>query len=106
MMATRKPEPRIAPVREAQDWTPTSWQSRPHEQQPVYPDAAELDRALRQLHELPPLVTSWEILSLKTLLAEAADGRRFLLQGGDCAESFDDCTSPLISEPAQGRAAR
>ena len=50
-----------------------------------------------QLHELPPLVTSWEILSLKNLLAEAAEGRRFLLQGGDCAESFDDCTSPLIS---------
>ena len=96
-MVTRKTRPGISPVREAENWSPSSWQTRPHEQQPVYPDAAELDRALAQLHELPPLVTSWEILSLKNLLAEAAEGRRFLLQGGDCAESFDDCTSPLIS---------
>jgi len=56
-----------------------------------------LARSLAQLRELPPLVTSWEIMSLRHLLAEAAQGRRFLLQGGDCAESFDDCTSPLIS---------
>jgi 3-deoxy-7-phosphoheptulonate synthase len=96
-MATSKPKPGIGAVREAKDWTPASWQSRPHEQQPVYPDAAELTRALTQLRELPPLVTSWEILALRTLLAEAADGKRFLLQGGDCAESFDDCSSPLIS---------
>src|SRR3982750_874950 len=96
-MATRKSRPEIGAVREASNWAPTSWQSRPHEQQPVYPDAAELARALTQLRDLPPLVTSWEILSLKNLLADAAEGRRFLLQGGDCAESFDDCTSPLIS---------
>jgi 3-deoxy-7-phosphoheptulonate synthase len=96
-MATIKPKPGIGAVREAKDWTPSSWQSRPHKQQPVYPDAAELDRALKQLRGLPPLVTSWEILALKNLLADAAEGRRFLLQGGDCAESFDDCSSPLIS---------
>jgi len=96
-MATTKTKPGISAVREAKDWSPTSWQTRPHEQQPVYPDATELDRALKQLHELPPLVTSWEILALKNLIADAAEGRRFLLQGGDCAESFDDCTSPLIS---------
>ena len=70
-MATSKPKPGIGAVREAKDWTPASWQSRPHEQQPVYPDAADLDRALTQLRDLPPLVTSWEILSLKNLLAEA-----------------------------------
>ena len=92
-----KSDPGIGAVREAPDWTPSSWQACPHMQQPVYPDAAELDRALKQLGELPPLVTSWEILALKQLLADAAEGRRFLLQGGDCAESFDDCTSPLIS---------
>ncbi|GAA0706223.1 3-deoxy-7-phosphoheptulonate synthase class II [Dokdonella soli] len=63
----------------------------------MYADGDELARALAQLHELPPLITSWEVLALKHLLAEAADGKRFLLQGGDCAESFDDCTSPLIS---------
>ncbi len=87
----------IAPVRMAEDWSPSSWRSRPAVQQPNYPDAAELDDALRQLGELPPLVTSWEILALRGLLADVAEGRRFLLQGGDCAESFDDCTSPLIS---------
>ena len=87
----------LLPVREAVDWTPASWQHRPLAQQPIYADRAELDHTLAQLSELPPLVTSWEILALKQLLADAADGRRFLLQGGDCAESFDDCSSPLIS---------
>jgi 3-deoxy-7-phosphoheptulonate synthase len=46
---------------------------------------------------LPPLVTSWEVLALKHKLAQASEGQCFLLQGGDCAESFADCTSPLIS---------
>jgi 3-deoxy-7-phosphoheptulonate synthase len=95
-MAT-KPRSGIGAVREAPAWAPSSWQACPHVQQPVYLDSTELDRALAQLTELPPLVTSWEIIALKNLLADAAEGRRFLLQGGDCAESFDDCTSPLIS---------
>jgi len=86
-----------AAIPAAAEWSPASWQAFPQAQQPSYADAAELAQALAQLSELPPLVTSWEILSLKHLLAEAAEGRRFLLQGGDCAESFDDCTSPLIS---------
>ncbi|MGN6520402.1 MAG: class II 3-deoxy-7-phosphoheptulonate synthase [Dokdonella sp.] len=89
---------RIAPPSHAPvEWSPSSWQACPQTQQPVYADEAELTHALAQLSQLPPLVTSWEILSLKRLLAEAAAGERFLLQGGDCAESFDDCTSPLIS---------
>jgi len=87
-------EPTPAPP---SDWTPTSWQARPSLQQPAYADAVELDAALAKLRDLPPLVTSWEILALRNLLADAAQGNRFLLQGGDCAESFDDCTSPLIS---------
>jgi 3-deoxy-7-phosphoheptulonate synthase len=87
----------IQPVREAADWSPSSWQRHPQVQQPAYADAGELAAALAQLRELPPLVTSWEILALKRLIAEAAEGRRFVLQGGDCAESFDDCTSPVIS---------
>ncbi len=90
-------EGKLLPLREAPEWSPGSWQQKPHTQQPVYADAGELERALLQLNQLPPLVTSWEILALKGLLAEAADGKRFLLQGGDCAESFDDCSSPLIS---------
>ena len=91
------PASSAAAIPATSEWSPASWQSYPQAQQPTYADAAELSRSLAQLAELPPLVTSWEILSLKRLLAEAADGQRFLLQGGDCAESFDDCTSPLIS---------
>src|SRR5690242_15766372 len=79
------------------DWMPSSWQRRVALQQPHYEDAAELARATTQLAALPPLVTSWEVLALKQALAEAQEGERFLLQGGDCAESFADCTSPVIS---------
>lgn len=93
----RSLERNIGPVREAAGWSPSSWYDRPQQQQPAYADRDELDRALAQLRELPPLVTSWEILALKRLIAEAAEGKRFVLQGGDCAESFDDCSSPLIS---------
>jgi len=78
-------------------WSPDSWLQRTALQQPQYLDARELAEAGTQLARLPPLVTSWEVLALKQSLAEAQEGRRFLLQGGDCAESFDDCTSPIIS---------
>ncbi|AER57182.1 phospho-2-dehydro-3-deoxyheptonate aldolase [Pseudoxanthomonas spadix BD-a59] len=64
---------------------------------PTYPDAAALKAALDELARLPPLVTSWEIFALKKQLAQAQEGKRFLLQGGDCAESFSDCQSGLIS---------
>jgi 3-deoxy-7-phosphoheptulonate synthase len=79
------------------NWAPDSWQQRVALQQPQYDDAAELAAASAQLARLPPLVTSWEVLALKQTLAEAQEGRRFVLQGGDCAESFADCTSPIIS---------
>lgn len=78
-------------------WTPDSWQTKTASQQPVYPDPAELQQVLGQLARLPPLVTSWEIENLKQQLAEAARGERFLLQGGDCSESFDDCESSAIA---------
>ena len=78
-------------------WSPTSWSSRAATQQPNYPDAAELKSALEQLSKLPPLVTSWEIETLKEELAEAAQGKRFLLQGGDCSENFEDCESGVIA---------
>ena len=90
-------DPAIAPVREPANWSPGSWQQYPATQQPTYADADELATALATLGSLPPLVTSWEILSLKKQLADAQEGRRFLLQGGDCAESFADCESGLIS---------
>ncbi len=78
-------------------WSPTSWQSKPVTQQPVYPDAAAVARVVDQLAKLPPLVSSWEVEALKNQLAEAAMGKRFLLQGGDCAESFDDCEASVIA---------
>ena len=78
-------------------WTPTSWQTKRAAQQPIYPDPEALKRALAQLGRLPPLVTSWEIEILKHQLADAARGDRFLLQGGDCSESFDDCESSAIA---------
>ncbi len=79
------------------DWTPGSWRSRPARHQPVYPNPDAVARVMEQLARLPPLVTSWEIEALKAQLAEAAAGRRFVLQGGDCAESFDDCESANIT---------
>src|SRR5690606_9547010 len=87
----------LAPVNTPEDWAPDSWRQRPALQQPSYRDPEALDAALATLSSMPPLVTSWEILALKRQLAEAQEGRRFLLQGGDCAESFADCEPGLIS---------
>jgi len=78
-------------------WSPDSWKSKPAVQIPTYEDEAELAAALAKLHALPPLVTSWEIERLRELIAEAQDGKRFVLQGGDCAESLADCRSDVIS---------
>ncbi len=82
---------------DADSWAPDSWRARTALQLPTYPDAAALQGVLDELHALPPLVTSWEILALKQQLADAQDGKRFLLQGGDCAETFAECNSPVIS---------
>ena len=68
-------------------WAPDSWQNFPAAQQATYPDVAALQGTLEELAQLPPLVTSWEILTLRQQLAEAQRGERFLLQGGDCAET-------------------
>ena len=77
-------------------WTPDSWQKRPAQQQPTYDNPAELAEALKTLSQLPPLVTAWEVDRLRGQLAAAADGNAFVLQGGDCSESFDDCNSGTI----------
>jgi 3-deoxy-7-phosphoheptulonate synthase len=78
------------------DWHPASWQSRSAQQQPSYPDKAALERAIADLSLLPPIVTSWEVEGLKEHISKAQRGEAFVLQGGDCAESFDDCTSESI----------
>src|SRR5471032_2841936 len=71
-----------------QAWSPQSWQDKPARQMPDYPDKAALDRVLGQLKTHPPLVFAGEARSLMAGLGQVADGKAFLLQGGDCAESF------------------
>ncbi|MAG98732.1 MAG: 3-deoxy-7-phosphoheptulonate synthase class II [Alphaproteobacteria bacterium] len=70
------------------NWTPDSWRGLPIAHQPEYPDAAALAAVEKQLGRYPPLVFAGEARQLQTHLAEVAAGRAFLLQGGDCAESF------------------
>ena len=74
-----------------------TWRSRPAAHQPPWPDEEQLAEATGELAAMPPLVTSWEIESLKGQLAQAAQGERYLLQGGDCAETFAECTSDIIA---------
>ena len=72
----------------AEKWAPNSWRSKPIIQVPEYPDAAKLEAVESQLRASPPLVFAGEARNLKRALAKAADGEAFVLQGGDCAESF------------------
>src|ERR1700758_234217 len=69
-------------------WTPDSWRARPIVQMPDYPDGKALAEAEAQLASFPPLVFAGEARNLKRALAQVAAGQAFLLQGGDCAESF------------------
>src|SRR5262245_61220083 len=75
-------------LRMAPRWSPDSWRSKPIEQVPVYPDQAALGEVEKQLATFPPLVFAGEARELKTKLARVTIGEAFLLQGGDCAESF------------------
>jgi 3-deoxy-7-phosphoheptulonate synthase len=81
----------------AAPWSPESWKERPLSQGIDYPDERALSKAIGKLSSLPPLVTSWEIERLKEQIGEAQEGKRFLLQGGDCAETLDDCKSESIA---------
>ncbi|MFA7070309.1 MAG: 3-deoxy-7-phosphoheptulonate synthase, partial [Sulfurimonas sp.] len=71
-------------------WSPSSWRDRPILQQPTYPNKDELESVLAQLKKYPPLVFAGEARRLKEQLADVARGEAFLLQGGDCAESFSE----------------
>ena len=72
------------------NWSPSSWRERPILQQPTYPDNAKLQSVLDELKNYPPLVFAGEARSLKEQLANVTNGKAFLLQGGDCAESFSE----------------
>ena len=92
-----RPDRSLQAVNLPSEWHPGSWRSRPALQMPTYPDPDALAEVQDELRALPPLVTSREILALKQHLAEAQEGKRFLLQGGDCAETFAECSSEIIS---------
>jgi 3-deoxy-7-phosphoheptulonate synthase len=79
-------------------WTPDSWRARPAGQQPDWPDAAALDAARADLRRQPPLVFAGEARQLRESLAAVAAGEAFLLQAGDCAESFDAFSADNIRD--------
>ena len=83
--------------RPSSSWSPQSWQQRDVAQQAPYDDARAVEAVVERLRALPPLVTSWEIERLRSELAEAQEGDRFVLQGGDCAETLADCTPQTIT---------
>jgi len=80
------------------NWTPSSWHAFPAVQQPNWPDSAQLDGALKQIASFPPLVFAGEARSLQAALGQVASGNAFLLQAGDCAESFEEFTAVNIRE--------
>jgi 3-deoxy-7-phosphoheptulonate synthase len=79
-------------------WTPDRWRQLPAAQQPEWPDPHGLDLALKSLSGLPPLVFAGEARALHRSLASVAQGQAFMLQAGDCAESFNDFSADLIRD--------
>ena len=79
-------------------WTPASWRTLPALQQPDWPDPAAVEAVRERLGQLPPLVFAGEARALQHALAEAVEGRAFLLQAGDCAESFRQVSAVAIRE--------
>jgi len=82
----------------AKSWTPDSWKAHTALQQPDWPDTAALDAALKHIASYPPLVFAGEARSLQTALGQVAAGNAFLLQAGDCAESFEEFSANNIRE--------
>lgn len=82
----------------SQPWSPDSWRTKPIQQQPHYPDAAHLGRVEQTLAGYPPLVFAGEARELRRQFAEVTQGRAFLLQGGDCAESFAEFSAAKIRD--------
>lgn len=82
-------------------WSPDSWKNFPIKQQPTYPDQGLLGEVRSKLEAMPPLVFEDEVVKLRKSLAEVADGKGFLLQGGDCAESFSEFSEEHIQQMVQ-----
>ena len=79
------------------DWLPDSWQKKIAQQQAIYSDTSHLDAVVQTISRLPPLVTPWEVDALRAKLARASRGEMFVLQGGDCAESFEQCDPAAVA---------
>ncbi|MEM6467397.1 MAG: 3-deoxy-7-phosphoheptulonate synthase class II [Pseudomonadota bacterium] len=79
-------------------WSKSTWRSKERIQMPTYPDGQALEGVEARLGAMPPLVFAGETQNLKSLLGEASEGRAFLLQGGDCAESFGEFSADLIRD--------
>lgn len=79
-------------------WTPATWRDKPAKQLPQYPDQAKLEQAEGVIAGLPPLVFAGEARRLTSQLADVAAGKAFILQGGDCAESFNEFSANKIRD--------
>ena len=82
----------------AKAWTKSGWRSKPRIQMPSYPDDASVKAIQAELEKQPPLVFAGEVRRLKQALGDVADGKAFLLQGGDCAESFAEFNADSIRD--------
>ena len=83
---------------QTKEWNPKSWRTKTALQQPTYKDLNALEEVEKQLSKFPPLVFAGEARSLKAHLAKVSKGEAFLLQGGDCAESFADFNAIRIRD--------
>jgi len=81
---------------EKKNWSPSSWREKDAKQQPQYPDKKQLAECVATISTLPPLVDAREVKRLRNLLSRVHKGEMLILQGGDCAERFSDCTQKII----------
>lgn len=89
---------RLSVLKNQKKWTPDSWRSFPIKQVPEYPDQSALQLIEEKLYHYPPLVFAGEARKLKQHLAAAAEGKAFVLQGGPCAENFEEFTADIIRD--------
>ncbi len=85
-------------MKQISNWNKSSWRNCKIKQQPSYPDLVELKNIENEISKFPPLVFAGEVRKLKTELAKVCEGKAFLLQGGDCAESFEEFNADNIRD--------